>query len=280
MHNFIIPMKNSVVIADGTFKTNTAPLLGSFDAVAAAASDIGFDGLQLTVNKPSEVDLVALERALAKYDLVVSSIATGRGYTVDGLCLASGDLENRMGAVQRMKEHIDLGSRLGGARAVVGAIRGWTREAGSPEAYLSCLRDSLLELADYGEKKNVDIVFEANDHLETDQLLNIEDTAAYLRALGTSRVKLQIDTMHIYNENDDFYPAILRHGDILAQVDISGPARCTPSAAVKDFDYQKLMQALKQIDYQDWCVFEFEAIPNENNAKAGFDYIKGLLKQI
>ena len=52
------------------------------------------------------------------------------------------------------------------------------------------------------------------------------------------------------------------------------------TAAVKDFDYQKLMQALKQIDYQDWCVFEFEAIPNENNAKAGFDYIKGLLKQL
>lgn len=273
-------MKTSVVVADGTFSTNTAPLLGSYERVAAEAAAIGFDALQLTVNKPAEVDLTVLTRALVKHGLVVSSIATGRGYTVDGLCLASGDRDNRLGAVQRMKEHIDLGHELGGARAVVGAIRGWTREAGSKEAYLSCLRESLLELADYGEKKNVDIVFEANDHLETDQLLNIDDTAAYLRALGTPRVKLQIDTMHIYNENDDFYPAIVRHGDLLGQVDISGPDRCRPSERVTDFDYFKLLQALKQVDYRDWYVFEFEASATENAAKAGFEYIQSLLGKL
>jgi len=270
-------MKFSVVVADGTFTTNTAALLGSYDSVASRAKEIGFDAIQLTVNKPSEVDLDSLQTAMSKYNIAVSSIATGRGYTVDGLCLASGDQENRRAAVQRMKEHIDLGTKLGHAKAVVGAIRGWMRDAGGHDAYLHQLRESMLELADYGEKKNVEIVFESNDHFETDLLLNIEDTAAFLRDIGSKKVRLQIDTMHIYNESDDFYPAILRNGDLIGQVDISGPERCVPC---DNFDYALVLKALKQVNYQEYLVFEHVQTPPENAAKAGFEYIQNLLRII
>ncbi|MDO4746702.1 MAG: TIM barrel protein, partial [Bacillota bacterium] len=152
-------MKTSIVVADGTFPTNTAALLGSFDFVAARASEIGFDAMQLTVNNPAEVDLCALQHAMVKHGISVSSIATGRGYTVDGLCLASGDPYNRKAAVQRMKEHMDLGAEIGFEKAFIGAFRGWTKDAGGSQSYLHAIRESLFVLVDYGEKKNVDIVF-------------------------------------------------------------------------------------------------------------------------
>jgi len=270
-------MKYSIVVADGTFSTNTAALLGTFDSVAGRAADIGFQAIQLTVNKPSEVNIKELQTAMARHSIAVSSIATGRGYTVDGLCLSSGNYENRMAAVHRMKEHMDLGAEIGNAKAVIGAIRGWAKDAGGREAYIKQLRESLLELVEYGEKKNIEIVFESNDHFETDLLLNIEDTSAFIREIGSKKLKLQLDTMHIYNENDDFYPATLRNGDLIGQVDISGPDRCVPC---DNFDYALLLKALKQVNYQEYLVFEHVATPPENAAKAGFDYIQSLLAKL
>lgn len=45
-------MKTSVVIADGTFSTNTAPLLGPIDEVVRKAAKIGYDAISVTVDRP------------------------------------------------------------------------------------------------------------------------------------------------------------------------------------------------------------------------------------
>lgn len=45
-------MKTSVVIADGTFSTNTAPLLGPIDEVVRKAAKIGYDAISATVDRP------------------------------------------------------------------------------------------------------------------------------------------------------------------------------------------------------------------------------------
>lgn len=42
-------MKSSVVVADGTFPINIAPLLGPIEEVARRAAEIGYDAIALTV---------------------------------------------------------------------------------------------------------------------------------------------------------------------------------------------------------------------------------------
>ena len=54
-------MKTSVVVADGTFATNTAPLLGSIEDVARQAAEMGYDGISVTVNHPKNVDVAQLK---------------------------------------------------------------------------------------------------------------------------------------------------------------------------------------------------------------------------
>ena len=73
--------------ADGTFSSNTAPLMGSLDDCARRASDLGYDALSLTVKDPNERDWVQVLRKLQNCGLEASGLATGRVYTVDGLGL-------------------------------------------------------------------------------------------------------------------------------------------------------------------------------------------------
>mgnify|MGYP000127685610 CR=1 FL=1 len=67
--------------ADGTFSSNTAPLMGSLDDCARRASDLGYDALSLTVKDPNERDWVQVLRKLQNCGLEASGLATGRVYT-------------------------------------------------------------------------------------------------------------------------------------------------------------------------------------------------------
>ena len=50
-------MRTSVVVADGTFPTATAPLLGPIDVVFRQAAALGYDAVSITVNHPKDVNI-------------------------------------------------------------------------------------------------------------------------------------------------------------------------------------------------------------------------------
>lgn len=271
-------MKTSVTVADGTFPTVTACLLGSYEKVAKEAAAIGYDALQITVNRPKEVPLKELLAALKKYKLNVSSIGTGLGNAVDGLSMGSSDEANRAAAVNRMKEHVDLALQLDGARVGIGIMRGFIKDAGSREIYVQQFRKSVSELLAYADEKAIDVIMEANDHTETDMYLAVKETADFVQSFNSERFKLQIDSIHMLKENQDVYTEVLRTAPLLAQVDISDENRMAPDG--RHFDFPLLIKALKEANYNDYLVFEFRAEPPENAAKVGFDYIMKLLEQV
>lgn len=268
-------MRASVIIADGTFPCTTAPLQGSLEDTLKKAAEIGYDAIQLTVNHPSEIEVNKIRQLKARYGLAVSALATGRGYQVDGLCLGSGDEENRRAAVQRMKGHIEVGGCLDGAAVIIGAIRGWTRDAGSPEKYHSQFDRSIEELVSYAEKQQIVLLFEANDHLETDAYITIRDTAEYIRRIQSPSLRLQLDTMHMLYENEEIYHQVRNCADILNQVDISEKDRGCPGKG--SFDFPLLMRALKDAGFQGDLTFEFRPEPPAVAAKAGWEYIRSLM---
>lgn len=65
--------------ADGTFSSNTAPLMGSLDDCARRASDLGYDALSLTVKDPNERDWVQVLRKLQNCGLEASGLASREG---------------------------------------------------------------------------------------------------------------------------------------------------------------------------------------------------------
>ena len=269
-------MKTSVVIADGTFETNTAPLLGPIEEVFRQASELGYDAVSVTVNRPEDVDVDALLAASKQYHVAISGLATGRIYTVDGFTLGSGDEDNRCEAVRRMLGHAEHCARLNGAKLIVGAIRGWTKDAGGRENYEIQFRKSMETLVAKAEELGIQILLEAISFIDSDAYCTIPDTAAFIRSFHSPALKLQLDSIHIHNNGEtNFYEEIFKAGDLVGQVDISDVDRMAPDG--QHFDFPLFMKALHKIEYKEYLLSEYRAAPPENAAKAGLEYIKTLM---
>lgn len=271
-----MPMKTSVVIADGTFETNTAPLLGPVDEVFRQAAQLGYDAVSVTVNDPKDVDVEALVQASEKYGVAVSGLATGRIYTVDGFTLGSGDEDNRREAVRRMLGHAEICAKLKGAKLIVGAIRGWTKDAGGRENYEKQFRKSMEEILAKAEALGIQVLLEAISFIDSDAYCLIDETAEYIRSFHSPALQLQLDSIHIHNNGEkNFYEEILKAGDLVGQVDISDVDRMAPDG--NHFDFPLFMKALHEVNFDGYLLSEYRAAPPENAAKAGLDYIKTLM---
>ena len=84
-------MKTSVVVADGTFPTATAPLLGQVDTVFRQAAALGYDAVSITVNHPKDVNVDEILSAMKTYGVAVSGLATGRICGADGYSISSAE---------------------------------------------------------------------------------------------------------------------------------------------------------------------------------------------
>lgn len=271
-----MPMKTSVVIADGSFETNTAPLLGPVDEVFRQAAQLGYDAVSVTVNDPKDVDVEALVQASEKYGVAVSGLATGRIYTVDGFTLGSGDEDNRREAVNRMLGHAEICAKLKGAKLIVGAIRGWTKDAGGRENYEKQFRKSMEEILAKAEELEIQVLLEAISFIDSDAYCLIGETAEYIRSFHSPALQLQLDSIHIHNNGEkNFYEEILKAGDLVGQVDISDVDRMAPDG--KHFDFPLFMKALHEVNFDSYLLSEYRAAPPENAAKLGLDYIKTLM---
>lgn len=267
-------MKTSVVIADGTFPTATAPLLGSVDEAFAKAAQLGYDAVSVTVNHPDDVEADAILNAMERYQLKVSGLATGRICGADGFSISSADEENRAEAVKRMLGHLDICKKLD-AKLIIGTVRGRVAVAGDRETYEKQFRKSMAIILEKAEQLGVNVMLEAMSELDGDTYQTVAEAGQCVRSFHSPALQLQIDTMHIAYNKEDFVSDIRTYGDLLGQVDISDPGRMVPGGEL--FDFPALIAALKEVGFEGYLLSEFRAAPPEDAAKIGLDYIKSLL---
>ena len=267
-------IKTSVVIADGTFPTATAPLLGSVDEVFARAAEFGYDAVSVTVNHPDDVEVEAILAAMARHGVKVSGLATGRICGADGFSISSADEENRTEALSRMLGHLDICKKLD-AKLIVGTVRGRVAVAGDWETYEKQFRKSMAVILEKAERLGVKVMLEAMSELDGDTYQTIAEAGQCVRSFNSPALQLQVDTMHIAHNKEDVVSDLRTYGDVLGQVDISDPDRMVPAG--KLFNFPALMQVLKTVGFDGYLLSEFRTAPPESAAKAGLDYIKSLL---
>lgn len=267
-------MKTSVVVADGTFPTATAPLLGQVDTVFRQAAALGYDAVSITVNHPKDVNVDEILSAMKTYGVAVSGLATGRICGADGYSISSAEEENRLEAVERILGHIDICAKLN-AKLIIGTVRGRIQVAGNWNTYETQFRKSMDEILTHAESKCVKVMLEAMSELDGDTYQTMAQAGDCVRSFHSPALQLQIDTMHLAYNKEDFYHDILKYGDLLGQVDISNPDRMVPDGS--KFDFPLLIQALKEVNFDGYLLSEFRAAPPENAAKVGLEYIKSLM---
>ena len=104
----------------------------SFEAVAMREgfeenlrfiADLGYDGVELAVRDPSQVDVDAIVSLVSDLGLRVPAIGTGQAYLEEGLSFADPDPTVRRGAVDRIRQQVEFAKRFD-AQVIIGLIRG------------------------------------------------------------------------------------------------------------------------------------------------------------
>src|SRR3989442_14023177 len=168
---------------------------GSWREALRTAADLGYDGVELAVRDPSQVDAEAVLRTVRDAGLAVPAIGTGQAYLKDGLSLSYPDEGIRARAIERLETHIRIATVFGAA-VIVGLLPGRvTPDPAATEARLSGALRRILPLA---EREKIPVVFEPVNRYETDFLVTMEEVLDLINPLGSPPVGILAGTFRMY----------------------------------------------------------------------------------
>ncbi len=178
-------------------------------------------------------------------------------------------------AVSETKSSIDFGAELG-ARSVTIAVA--IHDAITADNVGECTAiavDALQRMADYAKPKNVQLVFEATNHLEMGKFVNTAlNHKRMIELTGRDNIGIQLDWFHVNLEELNPYEAVMDADPLLWHLHFRDSNSLTPGYGKTDF--KAVMRALKKTGYQGYCTIESAPmVPDADTAaQDGIEYLK------
>ena len=214
----------------------------------------GLDGAELCISHYNGLDIPAVKEELDKRGLGCSTLSTGQARALEGLCLSGVPRDVVEKTQERYRQHIDAAAILG-SKVTIGLIRG-IGSAATEKQDLAELREAMLPLADYAQKKGVVIILEAINRYETALLNTAEAACDFIEnELGNpDSVGVLWDLFHANIEDMTFDSAIARLGKKLQHVHIADSNRFFPGYGHTDF--APIFKGIAQTGFQEYASFE------------------------
>ena len=258
-----------------------APILlrGPISELFSLVSQYEYDGIEVHLRDPHDVDWDEMDDLSRRYSLPVTTLGTGMAAGMDGLTFSDPNEGVRRRAVDRVKEHIKLAARLGSA-VTIGSLNGKigldAEEANRRrENHFSCLKECCTAAAEM----DVTILLEPLNRYECDWLNTLEDTLTVMEQIGVGNLKYLADTFHMNIEEANIGASIRSAGISLGYVHLVDSNRCGPGQghlAVSD-----VLRALMDIGYDGYLSFECLPKPDADRAlRNSLSYVKTLLDKL
>jgi D-psicose/D-tagatose/L-ribulose 3-epimerase len=214
----------------------------------------GFESVEIPVEALEHIDPAAVKRAADKNGLVIGSICACMGPGRD----FRGTPEEQQTAMTYCKALIDQAVVLG-CPSVIGPVYSVVGKADAVEPEeqkreWERVVKNLKELAQYAEKKGVQICVEPLNRFETDFLNTCDQGLKLIKAVGSKALRLHLDTFHMNIEEKNQPDAIRKAGRYLAHFHACGTDRGTPGN--DSLQWKPIVQALKEIGYDGDVVIE------------------------
>ena len=259
-------------------EVNLAPILlsGPVSESFALASRYGFDGIEVHLRDPHDVDWEEMVELSGRYSLPVTTLGTGMAAGMDGLTFTDPAAGVRIRAVERVKEHIRLAARLGSA-VTIGVLNGrlgsnLEQAAQGREYHLACLKECCHAAADAG----VSLLLEPLNRYECDWLNTTADALSIIAQLGFANLKYLADTFHMNIEEENIAASVRRAGSVLGYIHLVDSNRCGPGQGHLPFG--EVLNALIEVGYDGYLSLECLPKPDAESAiKNSLSYIKKLL---
>ncbi len=241
------------------------------------AAESGFDSVELHIRDPrNEVDAPRIRDLCHELGIFVSTMGTGQAYGAEGLSITSRDPEIRKKAIRRLKDHVDVAAITGG-HVIIGSMRGVIENGYTFDQTDAIMVESMKELADYAEARNISFAIEAIDRFETNYLLTAQDVLQLIDRVGSSRIGVHLDSYHMNIEENDWVKPIFACGDKLLHFHAADNTRNYPGSGKIPFPL--LVSALEAADYRGSLTLECFPFPDcEQACMAGLEYLRFVCK--
>ena len=267
-------IKKSISVA--TFPTKFGPLVftGNIKEIIQRASDIGYDGIELFVKRPEEVNLKSLNEWLSLYNIRISAIAAVAVFVEERLSLSNPDKTIRKRHVGIMKGQIELASHFK-ATVPVGLVRGRIREGFSRKDTEGWFAESLFECEKVAKEFGVTLALEPLNRYETNFINTLDEGINFIKKNRFENVKILADTFHMNIEEVCITEAVIAAGDYLAHVHFADSNRCAPGDG--HLDFRGIVDALTKMKYKGFIAMEILPKPDPvTAANRALNYLKGL----
>lgn len=262
-------------------KSLFGPLLftGDLSYGIGRAAALGYDGVELSLKDPEEIDAVQLKAELKQKGISVLAIATGRSWVEDGLSLFTANETKCAAVVKRLKRHIDLAAELG-ARVILGGVRGKHDPAVEDTAAAMITgKAGIAECAAYAAPKGVTLLLEAINRYEVNTVRSIKEGVDMIREIGAENVRVLADAYHMNIEEPSMAGSIRQYAEYIGYFHIADSNRLVPGRG--HIDFKSILKAMDDIDYQGIMGVELLPQPDGETAAAqSIVEIKRLLEAV
>lgn len=269
-------MKFSICAVDRPLEAASPfPLRGtSYEACAAAASSLGYDGIELQIQDPSRYDAKELRASLDRHGIGCSAVTTGLAYLFEGMSMAHPDNAVRMATVERLYRQLDLAKELD-SQILIGYLRGRRSPGQTDQEFENILTDSVGRVLEYAESIRTPVVMEQINRNDGDVFCSTERTMSFLEKFHSDWLLYNGDTYHMITEDRDVPAAIRRSLGKLVLFHVSDEGRRLPDDA--HFDFRTAAETLKAAGYDKWVSIEARPEPTSfEAARHGIRYLRSV----
>ncbi len=206
---------------------------------------LGFDGVELNIQDPENVDPAHLKSYLAEFGLVLSMFASGLTAKTYQLSLATADEARRKEAIRRTARFLEF-AREFGAGVIAGYLKGAPQETGP--AAREQLTAAVLELAPLADRLKTPLLIEAVNRYESPVGHSLADTWNIARRAGSPFVQILPDTFHMNIEEVNMEQALLTHLACFSSLHLSDNTRHYPGFGALDF--ARIIAILDRLGYE------------------------------
>jgi sugar phosphate isomerase/epimerase len=245
-------------------RTTFAPLLfsGDLEKGLITASQLGYDGVELSLLDSSKLNHTSIKRRLQELSLKAFAIATGQTFVTDHCSLYSSDAAKRRKAVERIMGHIDFAVELK-CMVIIGGIRG-SVEAAQPSEWRTLYEKGFAAIrtcAEYAEHAGIVLLIEPINRYETNVVNTLEQGIDLIDQIGTSNLKLLPDTFHMNMEEPSIRQSIIKAASAIGYVHFADSNRWAPGWG--HINFSSVVSALRESSYAGPVDMEVLAKPDD-----------------
>jgi len=266
-------MKLAVVISatEVGYSMPVALLEGSFVERLQKAASFGYEGIELLVVRPSEVDASSISEQVADAGLETAAVGTGAIARNDGMTLLSSDAAVRDKAAARLREVIDFSAAIGSPLVTIGGFRGsypdvHDEDGENGETGFDLLAEILRLASEEAAKKEIRLVIEPLNRYESNAINNVQEGLHLIDQVGHRSLGLLLDTFHMNIEEASLSKAFqqAKKQGRLWHVHLGDSNRLAPGLG--HLDFEEISRTLHEIGYDEYLSAELLPRPNLDEA--------------